>query len=85
MQISATQNDREVMIALEGELDLATSPQLEAACPEAARQARRVVIDLSGLSFIDSTGLRALLSANTSGQREGLELTLIRGPERQGV
>src|SRR3954453_3298697 len=49
-----------------GELDLATAPRLCAAL-DAARihRVRRVVVDLTGVDFCDSTGLRALIGAPT--------------------
>src|SRR5215210_2677850 len=49
-----------------GELDLATAPRL-CALLDAARihRVRRVVVDLTGVDFCDSTGLRALLGAST--------------------
>src|SRR3954452_16735168 len=49
-----------------GELDLATAPQLCAAL-DAARihRVKRVVVDLTGVDFCDSTGLRALMGAST--------------------
>src|SRR3954463_10143822 len=49
-----------------GELDLATAPKLCAAL-DAARihRVKRLVIDLTGVDFCDSTGLRALLGAGT--------------------
>src|SRR3954447_8294867 len=49
-----------------GELDLATAPQLCAAL-DAARihRVKRVVVDLTGVDFCDSTGLRALIGAST--------------------
>jgi anti-sigma B factor antagonist len=50
-------------VALSGELDVATVPKLEAALLEQLRQRPAVVIDLSELSFIDSSGIGALLQA----------------------
>ena len=48
-----------------GELDLATAPSLCSAL-DAARthRVRRVVVDLTGVDFCDSTGLRALIGAS---------------------
>jgi anti-sigma B factor antagonist len=50
-------------LSLTGELDIATVPQFEqalgAACADGAKS---ITVDLSGLAFIDSTGLRALLA-----------------------
>src|SRR5215218_2137588 len=49
-----------------GELDVATAPRL-CALLDAARiqRVRRVVVDLTGVDFCDSTGLRALIGAST--------------------
>jgi len=49
-----------------GELDLATAPRLCSAL-DAARihRVKRLVIDLTGVDFCDSTGLRALIGAST--------------------
>jgi anti-anti-sigma factor len=47
-------------LTLRGELDLATTGRLEAALAEAGRP---VLLDLSGLTFMDSTGVRVLLEA----------------------
>lgn len=51
-----------VTVAVSGELDIATAPRFSARLGELLRRGcpRELVIDLSGLSFIDATGLRAL-------------------------
>jgi anti-anti-sigma factor len=41
----------------------------------------RVVIDLGGLAFIDSSGLRVLLLADSRARERGFELVLAPGPE----
>lgn len=46
-----------VVVSPQGELDLATEPQLREVLVEACREHRSVVIDMNGLSFIDSSGL----------------------------
>lgn len=65
-----------------GELDIATTPILEAEI-EAIRSAgaRRLTIDLSGLDFIDSTGLRCLLDCEAEARRDGFALSLAPGPD----
>jgi anti-sigma B factor antagonist len=54
------------LIEVFGELDLATAPRLCSAL-DAARihRVKRVVVDLTGVDFCDSTGLRALIGAST--------------------
>ena len=63
-----------------GELDIATVPVLKAEL-EALRSAgiRRLIVDLSSLEFIDSTGLRCLLSYDAEARQDGFTLALIPG------
>lgn len=67
-------------LVLSGELDLASSPALEQAIEQLCGDgAEEVVIDLRGLQFIDSTGIRTILrSKDLCGSRE-CEFALIRG------
>ena len=49
-----------------GELDLATAPRLCSLLDAArAQRIKRLVVDLTGVDFCDSTGLRALMGAST--------------------
>ena len=51
-----------VTVALHGEVDVATVDQVRVALTDAiALRPRTIVVDLSDLSFIDSTGLGALI------------------------
>jgi anti-sigma B factor antagonist len=51
-------------LMLAGELDLATASDLDASILRACRDgAKQVVLDLSDLVFVDSTGLRAVIAA----------------------
>ena len=51
-------------VVVSGELDMATSPELTSAIESLERtEAQRVVLDLSGVTFIDSTALSALCLA----------------------
>ena len=52
------------VIAVRGELDLSTAPELEGPLEEAvAAQAKSVLIDLSACEFIDSTGIAMIVRA----------------------
>ena len=51
-------------VALHGELDLGGASRLEATLHDLARQACQLVLDLRGVTFIDSYGLRALVSTH---------------------
>jgi anti-sigma B factor antagonist len=60
-----------------GELDLATAPWLCAKLDAArAQRIRRVVVDLTGVDFCDSTGLRALMGASTELRHAGGRLAV---------
>lgn len=59
-----------VRLALVGELDLATAPTVEERLGQLREQQLSVVLDLSAVEFIDSTGIRLLFRAVKEG-REG--------------
>ena len=69
--------DGVLLLEVFGELDLATAPRL-CALLDAARAERvgRVVIDLTGVDFCDSTGLRALMGASTELRHAGGKLAV---------
>ena len=69
-----------VVLTLRGELDLATVPLLQEHLDRAVRGRGTVVIDLSGLRFIDSSGLRVLVRAERQLRASGGRLVLVRGP-----
>lgn len=64
-----------------GELDLATVPILEAKL-DSLRDAgfHRLILDLSTLAFIDSTGLRYILDCDAQARQDGFTMALVRGP-----
>lgn len=66
------------VVALRGELDLATSPLLRTALAELIGQpsVRCVVVDMGGVTFIDSTGVHVLVEAARRLRRCGGDLTL---------
>jgi anti-sigma B factor antagonist len=64
-----------------GELDLATAPALEASLTRAFDEigSGRVVLDLRELEFIDSSGLRTLLTARKRADEAGADFSLVAG------
>ena len=69
-----------VVLTLGGELDLATVPVLQERLDDAMRGKAAVVIDLSRLRFIDSSGLELLVRAERHQRDSGGQLVLVRGP-----
>ncbi|HEY5428298.1 MAG TPA: STAS domain-containing protein [Solirubrobacteraceae bacterium] len=71
----------EVVLALRGELDLASAPALERELDVAWRRGvGTVLVDLSELEFLDAAGLQVLLHGHRRFRERGHELRLRRGP-----
>ena len=62
---AAQRRDAETwIVTVSGELDLATAPELEAVFEAVdATSSDRVLVDLAGVAFLDSSGIRALVRA----------------------
>jgi anti-sigma B factor antagonist len=67
------------LIALSGELDIASAPELEQALDQISEPTKLVIVDLRELEFMDSTGLSMLVRAHQSLSERDCELTLIKG------
>jgi anti-anti-sigma factor len=64
-----------------GELDLSSVDQLDGALRELRQTGfDQIELDLSSLTFMDSTGLRLVLAWDTAAQRDGMRLRLVPGP-----
>jgi anti-sigma B factor antagonist len=60
------------LLAVEGELDIATAPRMIAALNDAfANLALPLIVDLSSVDFMDSTGLALLMNAHRRVKRRG--------------
>ena len=71
MTINMERKDNSLCVSLEGRLDTATSPELEAKLKPALNGVTELVIDLKALDYISSAGLRVLLSAQKVMNRQG--------------
>lgn len=66
-------------VTLSGELDLLSAPSLGDTLAEAGRGSVAMIVDLSQLTFMDSSGLHALLTARGRLAEAGCRLVLLRG------
>jgi anti-sigma B factor antagonist len=64
------------LVAVSGELDLASVDELRTALRTAAPRSPSVVVDVSGVSFIDSTALAALLRSNDELSSDGVQMVM---------
>jgi anti-anti-sigma factor len=78
--MSSERNGSVHTLRLSGDLDLATTDRVEAELRRIeASDARRIVIDLSDLAFINSTGVHLLVDAELRSRTTANGLTLRRG------
>ena len=69
-------DDSERVIRLRGELDIESTPDLERVLLRTRPAGQRVVLDLTELKFMDSTGLRVLLRARAAADEGRWEINL---------
>ena len=73
LSIRRTSDNGTVTLALRGEIDLSVRAELEGAIEDAMNcSTTGVVVNLAGISYIDSTGLHALVSAFRACGAKGL-------------
>ncbi|MGH2922715.1 MAG: STAS domain-containing protein [Solirubrobacterales bacterium] len=72
LKISAEGREGVTIVRVSGEVDLASHEQLTEQLRAAANGGDAVVVDLSGCSFIDSSGIRALLLGEREAERFAL-------------
>ncbi len=70
-----------VLVAIRGEIDLASVPRLTELLRQrmTAANLRAVVLDLSGVEFVNSFGLELLVHAQSRAEQRGLDLRLVAG------
>jgi anti-anti-sigma factor len=72
-----------VVIGVSGELDLASSPELEHELARStASGAELLIIDLRRLEFMDSTGLSVLVRAHQKATQGGKRFAIVKGPQQ---
>jgi anti-sigma B factor antagonist len=69
--------DRAYLVAVDGELDLYSAPQLQAELDALAPDATDVVLDLTEVGFIDSTALGTILASGRRLRDAGGRLALV--------
>lgn len=79
LEIEASTSDGTALVRFAGEFDLTGADRAEQALAEV--EVNEVVLDLRGLTFIDSTGLRIVLSADARVRDRGGRMLIVRGPE----
>ncbi len=82
LEIKTEDRDGLVHVALVGELDLSTVSKVQDELRRVeADSPPTVVVDLSKLSFLDSTGLRCIVTADERAREAGRRVVIVRGPD----
>ena len=82
LEITVAEERNAYTLVLSGELDISTSADVEAELARVeAKDPPLIVLDLRGLSFMDSTGLRLVLGADSRARKAGRRLAVVPGPE----
>jgi anti-sigma B factor antagonist len=77
--IRVVRAEQATTLAVTGEVDLSTAGELaEAGVAALAAGAAVVIVDLSGVTFLDSTGLAALVTINNQARNGGATLIIAR-------
>ena len=71
MTIEIKKNAEETVIEIAGRLDTITAPALDKTINEDVADAKNLVLDLKGMEYISSAGLRVLLGAQKKMQKLG--------------
>ncbi|MBQ1660617.1 MAG: STAS domain-containing protein [Clostridia bacterium] len=71
MTINKIKNGNKITIAVAGRIDTNTAPQLEKAVDEVINDAKILIFDFKELAYISSVGLRVLLSAQKTMNKQG--------------
>jgi anti-anti-sigma factor len=80
LEIRTERRGDHLLVTLEGELDLVNAPRWEEELEEIeADSPGTVILDLREITFIDSTGLRALIAADQRARSAGRRLIVVRG------
>ena len=82
LEVDTHEENGTIRVALVGELDISSAPKVEEEIErlEAAKPAV-LVLDLRGLAFMDSTGLRLIVGADARAREQGRRLAIVRGPD----
>lgn len=83
LQVTTHTAGSATVVAATGELDLHTAPDLDAALKQATdAQADLLVVDLSGVDFMDSTGLSTIVAAVAAARGYGGEVRVVAASDK---
>ena len=82
IEVSSRVRNGQVVVTLSGELDVADAALVATVLTAAASGRHQIIVDLTELAFIDSSGLAALVRARRQARNAGLDV-LLAAPQQQ--
>jgi anti-sigma B factor antagonist len=77
LRIGSREHEDSHTLLLEGELDIASAPMLEATIEDiCTRRPRELILDMTGVEFVDSSGLNAILRGKAMCEQHGSDFCL---------
>jgi anti-anti-sigma factor len=82
LEVTTQDSGEQVTISLKGELDLSSVGKVQEELRRVEAEAPALlVLDLTDLSFLDSTGLRTVVTADERARENGRRFVVVRGPD----
>ena len=78
--LEATRADGRLVVAVQGDIDMATVDTLASHLDRIFERARAVTVDLRRVGFLDCLGLRLLVQTHAAAHAEGCRVEFIQGP-----
>lgn len=77
MSCEIREQDGMTVVALSGDVDLDSSPRVRATLLDCVAEKRGVLVDLSEVSYIDSSGIASLVEAYQTARRASVQFALV--------
>ncbi len=77
MEHAVREEQGNLVVSFRGEVDLEHSPKARAVLLGCVERGRDVFVDLSGVSYIDSSGVASLVEAFQASRKKGLKFALV--------
>jgi anti-anti-sigma factor len=82
LEVTSQDSGGQVTISLKGELDLSSVGKVQEELRRVeAEKPPLLVLDLTNLTFLDSTGLRTVVTADERARDNGRRFVIVRGPD----